>query len=525
MGVVFVARSVHAHEDPHAELDEHRGDVGCQQRSVGGHVKAHAATLGGRALRREPHRALDQSGIQKRLTAEEDDDEIFERARMLEQEVDGALGHLAGGGSTTAINLGTGRGYSVLEMVAAAEKASGREIPCEIVARRPGDIGECFADPSLSERALGWKATRDLEQMAADACRAGKDVYVEKPMSLTIDEGKIVGKVVKETGRVVQVGTQQRSEYDGTFLKMVALARGGRLGPKLTATVELPSQYGRDFGPFPVAEPPGTLNWDMWLGQVQKVPYCARRCHGSWRNWVETGYGPLADWGVHHVDIAHWGLGLKLHVAPRVTLRFEGRQNFTARNGFLPIPALHHEVLLGVSFNLGRTGEVMRVLTKSDQVLVKGVNLRTKHVKPTQTNPQGGIITKEAPIHLSNVSPVVDGKATRTPVSVVQRREGRVLIDGSLDAGGIVVVEGTQRMRDGIDVSYDLPGLADERLANPAPFGVTDAGPAPIKPTYLPSEMGGRLLGWRAPASRQRSGSCSTSSTSSGWILNTQPSS
>jgi predicted dehydrogenase len=142
-----------------------------------------------------------------------------------------------------------------------------------------------------------------------DAVRAGKDVYVEKPMSLTIDEGKIVGKVVKETGRVVQVGTQQRSEYDGTFLKMVALARGGRLGPKLTATVKLPSQYGRDFGPFPVAEPPGTLNWDMWLGQVQKVPYCARRCHGSWRNWVETGYGPLADWGVHHVDIAQWAIG------------------------------------------------------------------------------------------------------------------------------------------------------------------------------------------------------------------------
>jgi len=61
----------------------------------------------------------------------------------------------------------------------------------------------------------------------------------------------------------------------------------------------------------------------------------------------------------------------------------------------------------------GRTGEVMRVLTKTDQVLVKGVNLRTKHVKPTQLNPQGGIVTKEAPIHLSNVSPVVDGHPSR----------------------------------------------------------------------------------------------------------------
>lgn len=61
----------------------------------------------------------------------------------------------------------------------------------------------------------------------------------------------------------------------------------------------------------------------------------------------------------------------------------------------------------------GQTGEVMRILTKTDQVIVKGVNLRTKHVKPTQQNPQGGIITKEAPIHLSNVNPVAEGKPTR----------------------------------------------------------------------------------------------------------------
>lgn len=61
----------------------------------------------------------------------------------------------------------------------------------------------------------------------------------------------------------------------------------------------------------------------------------------------------------------------------------------------------------------GKVGEIMRVLTKSDQVIIKGINLRTKHLKPTRVNPQGGIITKEAPIHISNVSPAVDGRATR----------------------------------------------------------------------------------------------------------------
>jgi predicted dehydrogenase len=83
----------------------------------------------------------------------------------------------------------------------------------------------------------------------------------------------------------------------------------------LTATVRLPAQYGTETGPFPNAEPPETLDWDMWLGPTPKVPYCAKRCHGSWRNWIETGTGPLADWGVHHVDIAQWAIGAE-HSGP-----------------------------------------------------------------------------------------------------------------------------------------------------------------------------------------------------------------
>ncbi len=66
----------------------------------------------------------------------------------------------------------------------------------------------------------------------------------------------------------------------------------------------------------------------------------------------------------------------------------------------------------------GKTGEIMRVVPKLDRVYIKGINLRTKHMKPTKLNPQGGIITKEAPIHISNVSPVVDGKPTRVRFQV-----------------------------------------------------------------------------------------------------------
>jgi len=91
--------------------------------------------------------------------------------------VDLALGHLktldklATGPGIYTYNLGTGRGYSVLEMVRAFEAASGRAVPYQIVARRPGDIAACYADASLAERELGWKAGRDIDQMCADAWR------------------------------------------------------------------------------------------------------------------------------------------------------------------------------------------------------------------------------------------------------------------------------------------------------------------------------------------------------------------
>lgn len=75
-------------------------------------------------------------------------------------------------------------------------------------------------------------------------------------------------------------------------------------------------------------------------------------------------------------------------------------------------------VMITSGAHKGRIGEVQRVITKTDRVIVKGVNLRTKHLKPTRLSPQGGIITKEAPIHISNVSPVVDGKPVRVGFQV-----------------------------------------------------------------------------------------------------------
>ena len=141
-------------------------------------------------------------------------------------------------------------------------------------------------------------------KMVIDACRAGKDVYVEKPLTLTIDEGKLMRKVVEETGRVVQVGSWQRSDH--RFRLAVEMVRQGRIG-KLQQ-VEVVLGKNKVGGPFPTDDPPRHLNWDLWQGQTPDVPYIEERCHYTFRWWYEYSGGQMTDWGAHHLDIAQWGI-------------------------------------------------------------------------------------------------------------------------------------------------------------------------------------------------------------------------
>ena len=144
-------------------------------------------------------------------------------------------------------------------------------------------------------------------KVAIDAMKAGKDVYCEKPLTLTIAESKLIRKVVKETGRVFQVGTQQRSEFKSAFLEAVAIARSGRLGKKLHAVAAV--EEAKSGGPFPSQPVPADLNWDFWLGQAPVVPYNENRFKYQFRYWFEYSGGEVTDWGVHHTDIALWALG------------------------------------------------------------------------------------------------------------------------------------------------------------------------------------------------------------------------
>jgi predicted dehydrogenase len=158
-------------------------------------------------------------------------------------------------------------------------------------------------------------------KIAIDAMRAGKDVYCEKPLTLTIREGQQLLEVERETKRVVQVGTIQRTEFNHMFATAVSLAEAGRIGKLKRITCAIGGS--RKCDPLPATAPPQWLNWERWQGQTPAVDYRQgpigdlsgygaghplSRTHHYFRWWYEYSGGKMTDWGAHHVDIAVWAL-------------------------------------------------------------------------------------------------------------------------------------------------------------------------------------------------------------------------
>ncbi len=147
---------------------------------------------------------------------------------------------------------------------------------------------------------------------AIEACRAGKHVYLQKPASLTVSEGRMMSDAVHRTGSVFQLGTQQRSMPQ--FHRACELVRNGRIGQLQNIRIGLPSDpSGEDEQAMPI---PSNLNYEMWLGSTPYVYYTEKRVHPQsdysrpgWLRCEQFGAGMITGWGVHHVDIAHWGMG------------------------------------------------------------------------------------------------------------------------------------------------------------------------------------------------------------------------
>jgi predicted dehydrogenase len=158
-------------------------------------------------------------------------------------------------------------------------------------------------------------------KIVIDAMRAGKDVYCEKPMTLTIREGRQLITVMNQTKRVVQVGAQQRTEFGKAFPRAVAMIADGRAGKLKRITCAI--NAGRASEAIAAAPPPKSLNWELWQGQAPLAEYRQGpigdltgygaghplgRTHHYFRWWYEYSGGKLTDWGAHHVDIVAWAL-------------------------------------------------------------------------------------------------------------------------------------------------------------------------------------------------------------------------
>jgi myo-inositol 2-dehydrogenase / D-chiro-inositol 1-dehydrogenase len=143
--------------------------------------------------------------------------------------------------------------------------------------------------------------------ISIDALHAGCDVYCEKPLTLTIEQGFQIREAVKETGRVFQVGTQQRSENDLVFLQAISIVQSGVLGDDIKTHIAIGDSL--DGGPFKTTPIPEGLDWNMWVGPTPQRDYSEER-RKEFRWFYEYSGGQITDWGAHHIDIAQWALGL-----------------------------------------------------------------------------------------------------------------------------------------------------------------------------------------------------------------------
>jgi predicted dehydrogenase len=235
---------------------------------------------------------------------------------------------LIGSGSIANANIGAAKDW--IDIVAIADADASRAV--DFNERHAGGKAAVYDD---YRRILERKdvdvihvATPDHwhTKPVVEAMLAGKDVYCEKPLTLTIDEGKLIRRVQKETGRIVQVGTQQRSTFN-LFTKAMAIVAEGRLGRIRQVQAAIggaPSSQS-----IPVVPVPKGLDWDRWLGPApacdyrflqgpatkdkngkERRPPANTNCHYEFRWWYEYSGGKLTDWGAHHVDVAIWALAL-----------------------------------------------------------------------------------------------------------------------------------------------------------------------------------------------------------------------
>lgn len=172
--------------------------------------------------------------------------------------------------------------------------------------RSLGDFRELCARPDID---AVWICTPDNWHAlnAIEAIRTGKDVYVEKPLTLTIREGRALVNAARQHSRIVQTGTQQRSSR--RFHDTTEFIRNGGLGRLERIEILIPANNKFTGATWKPDRVPDGLDWDLWLGPAPWVPFNRQGCHYNFRFILDYAAGQVTNWGAHYVDIAQWALG------------------------------------------------------------------------------------------------------------------------------------------------------------------------------------------------------------------------
>jgi predicted dehydrogenase len=208
-----------------------------------------------------------------------------------------------------------------------------------------GDYREALQHPDIDAVAVSTPDFWHAEPVIA-AALAGKDIYVQKPLSMTLAEGRAVSDTVRDKKRIFQIGSQQRSSAQ--FRIACEMVRSGRLGKLHTVKIGLPTDpSGGSTQEVPV---PGNLNYPMWLGYNAPAPYTVDRVHAQgpdlktrygarpgWLRIEDYCLGMITGWGSHHVDIAHWGMNTEL-TGP---ISIEGKAEFP-KSGLWTVHGAYH---------------------------------------------------------------------------------------------------------------------------------------------------------------------------------------
>jgi predicted dehydrogenase len=160
---------------------------------------------------------------------------------------------------------------------------------------------------------------------AIQACQAGKDVYVEKPLSVSIAEGRAMVDAARKHDRVVQMGTQQRSAPH--YAEAVEYVKSGKLGKIRLVRAWAYLDWKGELQPVPDADPPAGVDYDLWLGPARQRPFNRNRFHFSFRWYWDYSGGLMTDWGAHMIDIANWAMGIK---APSSAVSVGGKFGYPA---------------------------------------------------------------------------------------------------------------------------------------------------------------------------------------------------